>query len=147
MQEQIIGFELAKLAKEKGFNWPVINFYTPNVYLTNAEGYQTERLKSSNWNNGQGSYPTEPEDVECSAPTQSLLQKWLREKHNIHVEIELTDTTTEFYYQHTIVDSKNREYHDKDMTDQAKSITNWELKFTTFEGALEDGLFKALKLI
>ena len=44
----------------------------------------TERYVESDWNNGYGSYPTLPEKVSCSAPIQSLLQKWLREKHNLY---------------------------------------------------------------
>ena len=90
MQEQLITFETAKLAKEKGFNELVIHYYTPKGYCTESEGYRTEKLVESNWNNGQGNYPTMPKDVSCSAPTQSLLQKWLREEHNIEVHVSFS---------------------------------------------------------
>ena len=56
-------------------------------YLTEVEGYMTDQFVVSNWNNGNGSYPTRPEDVSCSAPTQSLLQKWLREKYTIMIAV------------------------------------------------------------
>ena len=87
MEETIVSFQVAKLAKEKGFNIPTIQYYTPKGYCTESADYMTERYAESNWNNGQGSYPTKAEDVSCSAPTQSLLQKFIRENRGVHIEI------------------------------------------------------------
>lgn len=56
--EDIISFETAKLAKEKGFD-------------SNNEIYHFEDIK-----------------ILGIFPTQSLLQKWLREKHDIHIVIK-----------------------------------------------------------
>ena len=66
MKEQLISFSTAKLAKEKGFdNYDVANYYREGInYALNNSG--TSTIKEV------GNYP---------APTQSLLQKWLREKH------------------------------------------------------------------
>ena len=47
MQEQLISFETAKLAKEKGFNERVIHYYTPEGRCNESEGYMTERLAVS----------------------------------------------------------------------------------------------------
>lgn len=68
MQESLITFETAKLAKEKGFNISTISYYSPKGKLEESEGYMTERLESSNWNNGQGSYPTRTIMVEEWTP-------------------------------------------------------------------------------
>jgi hypothetical protein len=81
MEDGIVSFNTGMLAKEKGFNIAISNFFTnkkkPRVTTTLA--YWGDRDDISNWNNGKGSYPTKAEEVLCSAPTLSLLQKWLRE--------------------------------------------------------------------
>ena len=132
MTEQLISKETAVLAKEKGFNIDTINYYTPKGYCTNSEGYQTERLESSNWNDGLGSYPTEAKNVLCSAPTQGLLQKWLREKHNIDI---LILGTSGFYY---------IGIHKKDFHNLPKYFYP---NFKSYENTLEFGLQEALKSI
>jgi hypothetical protein len=65
MKEQIITFETAKLAQEKGFVGPMGEGYDFNG---NAVLYR-----------GRAPYPS------C---TQSLLQKWLRETHGVAVIID-----------------------------------------------------------
>lgn len=132
MKEELIQFETAKLAKEKGFDISVVNFYTTGKknYLTNTRNYDDDGYAESNWNNGLGSYPTSPDYVECSAPTQALLQKWLREKCNIEVFVKSeykNKVKIGFYY------GGNLEY--------SKPI------YKTYEEALEEGLQEALKLI
>lgn len=137
MKEQFITFETAKLAKEKGFDIPTIQFYTSGkkAYLSEAQDYMTERYAESNWNNGRGSYPTEPEKVSCSAPTQSLLQKWLREKHSIFCEVKVGLQHIEFMFSSFIVTKDGRGY---------KYRSSY---YNTYEEALEKGLQEALKLI
>ena len=141
MQENLITFETAKLAKEKGFNIPTISYYNPKGRSEESEGYMTERLECSNWNDGQGSYPTLAKDVECSAPTQSLLQKWLREVHNIHIEPQLSRNSQEEYKDWWFYLYPN--------------LSGGRIKFfpseigegLSYEKALEIGLQEALKLI
>ena len=58
MEEQLISFETAKLAKEKGFNWKNIEIL---------------EVKSKS--------------AFLDSTTQSLLQKWLREVHKINIFI------------------------------------------------------------
>jgi len=136
MQENLITFETAKLAKEKGFNIPTLQYYTPKGYCTESADYMTERYVKSNWNNGQGSYPTLSKDVSSSAPTQSLLQKWLREVHNTHLMVEP-------YYN----GEKLLVYGFDLITERAEEETIIEKGFKTYEEALEIGLQEALKLI
>ena len=136
MEDILISFETAKLAKEKGFNIDVINYYTPEGYCTDSNGYMTERLESSNWNNGEGSYPTLSEKVSCSAPSQSLLQKWLREVHNIHIDIRINAVSRGNYFF----------YLSKTKTPFYTLFVS-EKNSDSYEEALEIGLINALKLI
>ena len=142
MEEQLITFKTAKLAKEKGFDIPVINYYTSiNKYnrknnLSYSEGYQTERLQYSNWNDGQGSYPTMSEEVECSAPTQSLLQKWLRDKHKIHAFAHPLENLNSFL---AIVDAETPSSFER--------LYISDNEYNKFENALERSLKEGLKLL
>ena len=138
MDEQLISFKTAELAKDKGFSVSVINYYDKNKHCTYSEDYQTERLAESNWNNGNGSYPTLSKEVLCSAPTQSLLQKWLREVHNIYIEIEHWHNEKEGF-----IKCGYKVYTKHENT--GPYIYN--NKIITYEEALEKGLQEALKLI
>jgi hypothetical protein len=71
MKEQLITFETAKLAKEKEFN-KSFTVWSKEVYIDR---------KISN----RCSYAI-LDDVILS-PTQALLQKWLREIHNKHINV------------------------------------------------------------
>ena len=133
MEETIVSFQVAKLAKEKGFNIPTIQYYTPKGYCTESADYMTERYAESNWNDGQGSYPTKAEDVSCSAPTQSLLQKWIREVHNIHITI-FSQSQESWMYRIT---KKSQKLEDGLYGED----------FYTYEEALEEGLYQALLLV
>ena len=129
MEEQLVSFETAKLAKEKGF--PSINTGLNKMYTEEGHFY-----------NSVG--PTFDESSSYQAPTQSLLQKWLREKHNIIVEvkpIEWYSPKFVFYlliwHKDTIIQIKRTE----------KDLPKIKWEFFNYEKALEKGLFEALKLI
>jgi hypothetical protein len=77
--EQLVTFETAKLAKEAGFDWPVQNKFDKSGFLNGVISPNMRRYGDpSNYNDpcfqDEGRQYT-------SAPTQSELQKWLREKH------------------------------------------------------------------
>jgi hypothetical protein len=117
MKEQLITFETAKLAKEKGFQVPLdlkSNWYT-----------RTGKLNSYT--------PKEP----YYACTQSLLQKWLREQSSLHIAINvgLPHNCPIMYYSNVI---KFGMHH------KSKFKSKF---FSTYEEALEEGLQEALKLI
>lgn len=78
MQEQLISFETAKLAKDKGFNEPCFNFYEDDV-LTDGSQYSIKSVRNSGFLEGY-------KWVRQSAPTQALLKKWLRETHKMYVQ-------------------------------------------------------------
>jgi len=126
MKDQLITFPTAKLAKEKGFNIPCIGWYysknPTQQYLEHCTiPINTNKLEVHN----------------CSAPTQSLLQRWLIEKHNIYVAVncnasgwywELVKTNGTGIKSFIMLNSESG-YH------------------TLYEEALEVGLQEALKLI
>ena len=125
MEDTRITFETAKLAKEKGFpqepNRRKVPYYN---YKGEFNGDVTDFLRK---------YLREEDtsDVESvSAPTQSLLAKWLREKHNIHL----------IAYKNINIDGYDWCYITTD------GITNIN-SYKTYEEAYEIGLQEALKLI
>lgn len=125
MEESLISFETAKLAKEKSFNLNVRSMYLEDkLYVdTNSKG---------NYNNVSWvrTWRSSPNDDTLSTPTQSLLQKWLREVHNIEVFAKSG-------YKNLV---KIGFYYGGDL-EYSKTI------FKTYEEALEIGLQEALKLI
>ncbi len=82
MTEQLISFETAKLAKEKGF-------FDKNIYgdvrLSQAVFYDKHGLQYDI----REVFEDKGIEVELcyNAPTQSLLQRWLREAHGIYIEL------------------------------------------------------------
>jgi len=141
MKEQLVSFETAKLAKEKGFN----------ICCSYASYNNLEELyyhSASNYEGGdsityedliQNSYSNYP------ASTQSLLQKWFRDIHNIHINI-----TRVYAYNKTpaIFVGWNIYIGGKDFeTDYEINNTLISKYFSNYEEALEVGLLEALKLI
>ena len=68
IHEEICTYELCKLAKEKGFNVPTLRYY-----LIDTEDWSKTSVYKD-WNESPIFY---------SAPTQSLLQRWLREEKGV----------------------------------------------------------------
>ena len=135
IQNQFCSYEIALKLKELGFNEVTFTYFKENCTLE-------ENIICLNgvkfWNLS---------DIkEIAAPLWQQVIDWFREKHDIHIEIELTDNTTEFYYQYCIVDSKNREFHDEDMLDQATRICNYKEKFNKFYDAREQAILKCIEL-
>lgn len=117
MQEQIISFETAVLAKEKGF--PQLN---QGVYFTKEKEHC---LVGWGFNDR-----TDNSLAQYSAPTQSLLQKWLREVHEIII-----------YVIPSYIEDESLVY-------KCNGFDNYiQVQRQTYEEALEIGLQEALKLI
>jgi hypothetical protein len=85
MEEQLIEFETAKLAAEKGLRRRGELIKEGQTLKINLDG-----IKCNTCFNLQGN-PTTPKyvhnDQQYVRPTQSLLQKWLREKHDIEIYV------------------------------------------------------------
>lgn len=117
MHDEIVKYPTAKLAKEKGFN--------ENTRFGFNGLYEPHHLKITEF--GYLQRNSELLDNIYSAPTQSLLQKWLREVHNVNI-------TPPLYY-------TNRGYA---CTIIAEKYT---IFYKTYEDALEDELYKQLTKI
>ena len=114
MREELIKFDTAILAKEKGFDYDTDDYYSSKTKVTSVS---------------YNEYP---------APTQSLLQKWLREKHNIHIVVNIGIPHGSKYcsfYSNVIRFNK---------THKSKFRSEF---YKSHEDALESGLFNALELI
>ena len=114
MIEQLIEFETAKLAKENGF---------PQSPRKQIGKYREDGTIQRG---GAGGAVCDHNQEWFEAPTQNLLQRWLREEHNIVVSVD--------------IDHKNSFF---------LSITGLGMygDYKTWEEALEQGLQEALKLI
>ena len=69
MEDEIVSFLVAKLARDKGFKEDCWLFYDNGSTLTHSITKVSNKMKL------------------IAAPTQSLLQRWLREKHGIYIEL------------------------------------------------------------
>ena len=74
MEEQLITLVTAKLLKERRFNVPVRDYWHPTYEESNDLGI--DDFNRDTW--GEGYY---------SLPTQSLLQKFIREQRGVHIEV------------------------------------------------------------
>ena len=135
MKEQIVNYNTAKLAYEKGFDEQCEKGYIEeNLYLEFPDGgYYRNSDLATEWIKENYSH-------EYSAPTQSFLQRWLREEHNIDIIIERTFFGGHYYIRVLKTDKNG-------MFSNRFRITSDYIKPETYEEALELGLIKALKLI
>ena len=122
MKDQIISFQTAILADEKGFN---------------IETRESDYMLDGNLSGKRGA------SIGCSkyvkSSTQSLLQKWLREVHRVNIGLTFHQSNgSNIFYDYCI------HYPYGSQT----TVTNWtQNNFVSYEEALEEGLQEALKLI
>jgi len=114
MEEQRITYSTAKLAKEKGYKEYCKWRYTDFNGITELQKGASELFPA--------------------APTQSLLQKWLREVHEIDIDVDRGGVRNDWYIGWRKFGYK---YHRGPYTKP----------FTNYEEALEVGLKEALKLV
>lgn len=119
MKDKLIKFKTAKLAKEKGFTLNTVGSHTYNYYKENGE------TGCISWGHLNLNSP--------ACVPQSLLQRWLREVHKIHITI-------------TSVSQESWMYR---ITKPGQKLTEgaYGEDFYTYELALEDALYNALNLI
>ena len=143
MREELIKFDTAKLAKEKGFNELINSYYKETdskVFFHKRRNTHHKKELYALRNNDM--LPTKNGKDRYSVPTQSLLQKWLREKHNIQIEINMGVK----YIEDSLINLYS--YSTFERSPQLK--INWKFsskKYETYEEALEIGLQEGLKLI
>lgn len=131
MNEDIVSFETAKVAKEKGFNWSCVKHYDKNgsIFMDDM----------SNDENDHDEY---------AAPTQALLQKWLREEHRINVESNYLPNIDQYKCLFIPMDLPKPKTFDS-ISEGLNSRKKYlgKNKYYIYEDALEDGLYQALILI
>lgn len=153
MEEQLISFKTAVLSKEKGFE--ELCFYYYNKLGKLEEPYDengsstdvefrvdlTDLLKNYNFKHNYY--------IQYSAPTQSLLQRWLREEHKIHIEIKPVPFGQDYFkwiYKIGLMGISNFENISRKNSYSTLAKQN-EKYFDTYEESLEAGLFEVLLLI
>lgn len=121
--ETLIERETAILAKEKGFDWKspaTLNIYEDDSASIGSYEYvrNSELLKT-----------------QYALPSQSLLQKWLREEHHLSIEIKTPDRGQPWWIAeiHKVGGYGNH--------------FNSDDQYPSYEQALEAALVQALKLI
>ncbi len=119
-------FETAKLAKEKGFDVPCVHYWS-----IHHAGVKRPVLAPSFSGSNQNYNGYDFTKGAHSAPTQSLLQKWLREEHKIKVYALLV-----------VISGYSRIKHKWKTNLHKKGVCN-----NNYEEALEKGLIESLKLI
>lgn len=136
MEDQLITFETAILAKEKGFDE-----YCNYTY----EGNILSKTQKS-WKNSE-------DLTEYAVCTQSLLQRWLREIYNLNIDISCVgydNYDKHFSYRATvnlITKDIRTGLNPKITVDCTSDIKTDGFIFRSYENALEKGLQKALTLI
>jgi hypothetical protein len=138
IHEEICTYEVAKLAKEKGFNCKVYNYYQATKHY--CETLRGIELHSVCWkletDDCYSRYNEGSEDI-ISAPTQSLLHRWLRKEKALYIQITLWEKG--WYY-----DIWAFEYYEEEKEYAAKML-HQSSDFATYELALEDALKYSLE--
>ena len=130
MTEQFITFETAKLAKKKGFAEGSHHYYG-RLYPDSSD--LTISLQ------GAGIYTVLNSEYKKNevyeAPIQSMLQKWLREKHSMHIVINY-----EYINNHYTLEVLN-------LLQDEIIYAFYDFNHDTYEEILEKGLQESLKAI
>lgn len=123
MEDKLVSFEAAKLAKNNNF-----------PYMDYGYGYSDDGLLVDPM------FTT----VICKAPTQTSLQKWLREVHNIHIMINYKPNKKMWDAMAYSLLLSGKEFTNEYFI--WKNLDNLD-DYNTYEEALENGLIEALKII
>ena len=127
--EDYVSFETAKLLKEKGFDEPCHALYHNGdnkiFFGLDVDSYHNTILS-----------------VDCYAcPTLQMAMKWLREEHNLHVEVRITNhgiTIDIIKYYWVMTNTETGRWCDESTVYTAKA-------FDTPEEAEEDAIRHALE--
>lgn len=131
--DQIVSLETAKLAMEVGFKENVTHLYLDgeNILLMIATAYTTPPYRVST-----SDIETPPEELledGVPAPTQTALSRWLREKNDMYVSVDMMAFKRGWIVYIISMPRKAVCFKSKD--------------FDTYEEALEEGLKQACKIV
>jgi len=136
MYEQLVSFKTAKLAKEKGFDEYSCSWFENDEsihFASEEEDLESDQVKYKTFKKNYS-------DTIFLRPTQSLLQKWLREIYSIDITviIRFADTYGIIVHQNRNLPRAFEEIITKVTYENHKNI---------YETSLESGLLCALELI
>ena len=125
IEDKVIEFDTAILAKEKGFKniWTEVYYEERDDEFRGVKAYMNEYIDYDD---------VGKKCVFYHAPTQSQLQRWLREGHQIDITVSLVGNAYGFYI-----------HFYGNYTNEGDNYG----VIGTYEEALEKGLVEALKLI
>jgi len=127
---ELISFETAKIAKQKGFDEKCTDFYENGELISISKFIKYGYISACN------SGFTETSE-RYSAPEQSELQRWLRQNFDVHIMINSLKPNDNSYYR-ILYDFRKQDY----LINRGKLM-----RFNTYEDALEYSLIEALSLI
>lgn len=120
IHEEICTYEVCKLAKEKGFNWVCPHYFR----LNDKDLFMI--FPSEDWSDiGE----------RINAPTQSLLQRWLREERGIHIAV-FPNMANSFAFDYIVYNKGDKFWN---------PVYTAHSDFDTYELALEDAELYVLK--
>lgn len=140
----VIQLETAKLAKEKGFDVPCLAFYDSDK-LDNQEGNDLTNYNSNYWNRKNNHANDLLDNQWTSAPTQSELQTWLRDVHQICTSVIPRRPHSD--YKGAIMYQGVNLYKDEDGYVNPISLPIFNKLYKTHEEAMELELIKGLNKI
>ena len=124
IHDEIVTYEVAKLAKEKGFNVPIDRYY--HIYDDVIEVRYSLEMTSD----GCADFYNSLNRCRCAAPTQSLLQRWLRDYGFGEAEVRHWPETNKYPH-----------HYGWEVKDNLGDLMSFSSKmFDTYEQALEDAL-------
>lgn len=140
MEEELVDRKTAILARKKGFDEPT------HCYFWNDKNYVKYMRDSVDYSDLH--YQNHFKDINIdenskgeevftiSLPTQSLLQRWLREERNVDITICRSFGMKSSYHYFIIIDNNSD-----------NEIQQYISPNRSYEKCLEEGLFKALMII
>lgn len=133
IHEEICTYEVCKLAKEKEFDVPTDRYY--HIYDDVIEAQNSLEMTGD----GCADFYNSLNRCRCAAPSQSLLQRWLREEKGLCISVEAYPTLA-------IMGKICFAWVVKSGSDGHFMESNDSLQtFYTYELALEDALKYALE--
>lgn len=141
-----IKIETAKLAKEKNFNYSTEKYYFPKDSRKGYNIFHKDKQFGSDKTVGE-LYTEGYLQLTFPAPTQSELQKWLREEHKLYITAiphKSKEDKVRLNWFYSLVDDRNNlDNIFCNADDLGASQQGWHV----YEEAVEAGLIEALNKI
>jgi hypothetical protein len=159
MDERLVSFKTAVLAKENKFDWGVQSSFVhyldknehPEDGTTGPFGWEKDEISETS-GYFRNFYPrcdySNENYVIYARPTQSSLQTWFRDVHGVFIGID-GNCRGKFRYHIYNVDETNDKYPKYLGVEDTQSfeLGTEEYTFDSYEDALEEGLFVSLNFI